>query len=407
MHEVTLASGRDRSVRRHHPWVLSGAVARVDGPADGASGAAVRVRASSGEILGYGHYSPDSSIRVRMLSFGEADPGEGLIAERIAAAAARRSGDPLLADCDALRLVNAEGDGLPGLVVDRYADVVVARLTSAGMHARREEISEALRAVTGAGSGYERADGRACRREGVAVVEGPLWGEAPKAAVAIHERGRSYEVDVAAGQKTGFYLDQRDARDLVAALAPGRRVLDLFSYTGGFAVAAACGGAKHVTLVDSSEPALERAARHLAVGGADAEIRSECGDAFSFVRSAVRTDERWDLLILDPPPLARHRGDVRRASRAYKDVLLHAFRCAAPDAFVLAFSCSHHVGPDLFGKIAFSAALDAERDVQVLRELGAPVDHPVSVWHPEGRYLSGLLMRLPGGGGPQRGRGRG
>jgi 23S rRNA (cytosine1962-C5)-methyltransferase len=393
--ELILQRGRDRSVRRRHPWLLSGAVAAVR-PAPGAAaepgpGDWTRVISAEGEILGYGHYSPSSSIRVRFLHFGKEDPGdEQLLAERIAAAVARRTGDPLIRETDALRLVNSEGDGLPGLVADRYADTVVVKLSSAGMWARRELVAEALRGATGAARGFERADTTAARREGCAARSGALWGDAPGAAVAIRERDRCFRVDVAAGQKTGFYLDQRDARDLAALLAPGRRVLDLFCYTGGFAVAAARGGARALTLVDSSASALASARLHLEENapGLAAELRQ--GDAFQWLRGESR---RYDLIVLDPPPLARRRSDVPRATRATKDATLHALRCAAPGALLLVFCCSHHLGPELFRKIVFGASLDAGRPLQVLRELGAPADHPVSLDHPEGTYLKGLLLR--------------
>jgi len=309
---------------------------------------------------------------------------------RIAAAVARRAGDPLLADTDAVRLVNAEGDGLPGLIADRYRDAVVVRLGTAGMGAARAEVAAALRDATGAASGYERADASAARREGIAAREGVLWGDPPKQPVAILERGRRFLVDVAGGQKTGFYLDQRDARDLVQALARGRRVLDLFAYSGGFSVAAAAGGARGVTLVESSHEALALAERNLEPFAGALEARFVRDDVFRFVRSEA---PGYDLLIVDPPPLARRQADVGPATRAYKDALLGALRLAAPEALLLAFSCSHHVGAELFRKVAFGASLDAGRPLAVLRELGAPVDHPVALDHPEGRYLTGLLLR--------------
>jgi 23S rRNA (cytosine1962-C5)-methyltransferase len=258
------------------------------------------------------------------------------------------------------------------------------------MDARRSLIADALRAATGAPAGFERPDAAAARREGMAAHQAPLWGAPPMEPVAIEERGRRYRVDAAGGQKTGFYLDQRDARDLVQRVAHGRRVLDLFAYTGGFALAAAHGGATAVTIVDSSTEALAIAERNFEPWLTSLPLRLERDDVFRFIR---REEGRYDLLIVDPPPLARRQADVERAARAYKDVLLGALRLAAPDALLLAFSCSHHVGPDLFRKVAFGASLDAERPLTVLAELGAPSDHPVSLDHPEGRYLSGLLLR--------------
>ena len=388
MIDVFLKPTRDRSARRRHPWVLSGAVDRVEGGAE--PGAWARVVSAEGETLGFGHWSPESQIRVRFLAFGSEAPSEDLLAEQITRAVARRSGDPLVGDTDAVRLVNSEGDELPGLVVDRYADMLVVRLSTAGMDARRELVVDALRRATGASAAFERPDAQAARREGIAVHQGPLWGDPPKDPIEIHERARSYRVDVGAGQKTGFYLDQRDARDLVQTLAPGRRVLDLFAYTGGFSVAAAHGGAQSVTVVESSAEALEAAERHLEPWASTLQLRLSRDDAFGFAR---RVPGPWDLIIVDPPPLARRSGDVDRAARAYKDLLLWALKRATPDALLLSFSCSHHIGPDLFRKIAFGASLDSERPVQVLRELGAPADHPVALDHPEGRYLTGLLLR--------------
>jgi hypothetical protein len=237
MIDVVLLPDRERSPRRRHPWILSGAVARVLEAGSDSAGAWARVVSAEGETLGYGHYSPCSQIRVRILVFGKEPPSDELLCERVSQAVQRRARDPLVGETDALRLVNSEGDGLPGLVVDRYGDVVVMKLGSAGMSVRRELLAKALREATSAPSGFERADAAAARREGVAVHEGPLWGKAPEPRMPIHERGRRYLVDLVHGQKTGFYLDQRDSRDLMEALAPGRRVLDLFAYTGGFSVA--------------------------------------------------------------------------------------------------------------------------------------------------------------------------
>jgi 23S rRNA (cytosine1962-C5)-methyltransferase len=384
---VVLHPDRDRSVRRRHPWLLSGAVARVEG-APGA-GDVVAVRSAEGEIVAHGDYEPGSQLRVRLLAFGKEPLDEGALAARVATAAARRAADPLLAGTDALRLVNAEGDGLPGLVADRYADVLVVRPSTSGMLRRCVALGAALREASGAGAALLRPDAVALRRAGVDAPTATLWGAPPDAPVAIAERGRSFRVDVRQGQKTGFYLDQRDARDLVATLAAGRRVLDAFAYTGGFAVAALQGGAAHVTLLESSQGALALAREHVAFAASRASFHGD--DAFERLHSGAGD---FDLVILDPPPLARRKADVPRASRAYKDLLLHAFSGARPGALVLAFACSHHVGPELFGKIAFGAALDAGRSVAVLRELGAPSDHPVSLDHPEGRYLTGLLLRV-------------
>lgn len=374
--------------------MLSGAVAHVEGSA--APGAFVRVRAAEGDVLGYGHYAPQSSLRVRMLAFGKEPVDErALVRERLRAAFALRRGAEaraLLGATDAVRLVNAEGDGLPGLAVDRYGDVAVAKVTSAGMARLRDDVALALREDAGVAHALERRDALAARREGV-DSDDRTWFGAPPSRAEIRERERRYTVDLREGQKTGFYLDQRDARDAVEALARGRRVLDLFSYTGGFAVAALRGGAERVVAVDSSEPALALARENAERNGDAARVAFERADAFEWVRSAR---ERFDLLVVDPPPLARAQRDVARATRAYKDAALHALRCAEPGALALFFGCSHHVGPELFRKVLFGASLDARRPLAVLRELGAPPDHPVSLDHPEGRYLTGLLVRVGG-----------
>jgi 23S rRNA (cytosine1962-C5)-methyltransferase len=386
--EAVLKPTRDRSIRRRHPWILSGAIDRIEGAEE--PGGWVRVRSAEGEVLGYGHLSPGSALRIRMLTVGKEAPDDELITERIRLAVGRRAAQPLLGDTQAVRLVNAEGDGLPGLVVDRYADVVVVKITAVGMQRRRELVAAALREATGAGVGFERADAAAARREGMSTEQGPLWGAAPDGPFEIDERGRRYRIDVVAGQKTGFYLDQRDARDLATLLAGGRRVLDLFSYSGGFAVAAALGGASAVTLVESSAPALALAEENLAANAPGLPARFVKRDVHDFLRE---DQELYDLIVVDPPPLARNRRDVPRASRSYKDALLHALGRSAPGAYLLAFACSHNIDADLFRKIAFGAALDSGRAVQVLRVLGPPVDHPVSIDHPEGNYLTGLLMQ--------------
>lgn len=346
---------------------------------------------AEGEVLGFGDYSAHSSIRVRLFAWGKEPPTAGWLADRIAQAVMRRRTDPQLAVSNAMRLVNAEGDGLPGLVADRYDDLVVMKLTSAGMAARRGEVVEALREASQAAVGLERGDANAARREGMAVEEGKLWGDAIPELVDVREGDCVYQVDPLRGQKTGFYLDQRDARAQVALWSQGRDVLDCFAYTGGFSVAAARAGARSVTLVDSSSTALAQAESHLSMNAPDTPALFHKTDGFRFLRGA---EQQYDLLVVDPPPLAKRRGEVSRATRAYKDLLIHALRHARPGALVFAFSCSHHVGGDLFRKVAFGASLDANRPVRVLGTLGAPTDHPVALDHPEGDYLSGLVLQL-------------
>lgn len=380
---IHLKAGRDRPLRGRHPWVLSGSVERLEG--EPAAGDAVRVVSSDGEPLGIGDYDPRSQIRVRVHSFGarEPDPAERWIEERLDAAIAWRRDHPSLRDAQALRLLHAEADGLPGLVVDRYADWLALKAGTPAMLRRARRVAEHLAgrlAIRGAWLRGERSS-----ENDPAPEERALTGEVPDHPIEIREDGRRYLVDLKRGQKTGFYLDQRDSRALYRELARGRRALDLFSYTGAFAAAALQGGARDVVAVESSEPAVAL----LRENAPDAEVFA--GDASDFLRKDPR---RFDLLVCDPPPLARRRRDAAAACRAYKDLNLWALRRAAPGAYLLTFTCSHHVDAGLFRRVVFAAALDAGADVSVLGTLGAAPDHPVALSHPQGEYLKGLCLRV-------------
>lgn len=385
---VHLRPDRDRSVRQAHPWILSGSIARVTG--DPAPGDTVCIAAGSGEILGEGDFDPSSQIRVRMTRFGpvDEDSGESWLAPRLERAIGWRATHPALQDADAVRLIHAEADGLPGLIVDRYAQWLSVKLATPAMVRRAARLAELLRGATGAEGAWLRGEtGDKKGHRGDTEMDRALFGAVPDEPVAIRERSRRYLVDVKQGQKTGFYLDQRDARDALQSLASGARVLDLFAYTGGFSVAAIRGGAVSTVAVESSKPAVEMLARN----APEAEIFQH--DVNRFLREDARP---FDVVALDPPPFAKRKHDVRSACRAYKDLNLRAMERIAPGGYLLTFTCSHHISPDLFRKVVFSAALDACREVQVLAPLGAPVDHPVSIFHPQGEYLSGLLLRIEG-----------
>jgi 23S rRNA (cytosine1962-C5)-methyltransferase len=378
---VRLRAERERSVRRGHPWVMSGSIESVEG--EPAAGASVSVLDARGRPLGWGDWDPGAQIRVRMCELGNGKPSAPAdwLRQRLRAALRWRAGHPLLQDTDALRLVHAEADGLPGLVIDRYADWLAVRPGTPGMRARLPLLAELLAGETPARGAWLRGE----PLHGTPLAERALFGEIPEHPIEISERGRRYAADLRRGQKTGFYLDQRDSRDLFQRLAARARVADLFCYTGGFAAAALAGGAASAVAVDTSEPALALVARN--APGASAI----CEDAADYLR---RDPGPFDLISLDPPPLARRKRDVPAAARAYKDLNLWAMRRCAPGGHLLTFSCSHHLDLRLLRSIAFGAAEDAGRSVQALAVLGAPPDHPVALVHPEGEYLKGLLLRV-------------
>ena len=397
---VHLRAGRDRSVRRRHPWVFSGAVARVTG--DPAPGTTVLVRDDAGAALGRAAWSPQSQLVARMWTFQPDERvDEAFVAARVTAAAARRA--PLGVRTNAARLVFSESDGVPGCTVDRYGPVAVCQLLSAGADHHREAIADALAALPGITSVVERSEAAVRAKEGLPPVTGLLRGDdvasSPSAedGVPVTEDGRTYLVDVGTGHKTGFYLDQRDNRTLVAGLARDRHVLDVCSFTGGFTVAALQGGAASVTAVDSSGPALAQARRTVAAAGGagDVTVTFVEADAFSELRRLRRehAGPPFDLIVLDPPKLAASQQQVDRATRAYKDLNLQAFHLLAPGGLLVTFSCSGSVDAALFQKVVFGAALDAGRDAQVVGRLTQAGDHPVLLSFPEAEYLKGLVCQ--------------
>ena len=387
---IVLKPGREKSLRHRHPWVFSGAIERVEG--EPAKGETVVVNAKDGAFLARAAYCPDSQIRARVWSL---DPGEAIdeafLRKRLAASIARRGA--LRGGSNAMRLVHGESDGLPGLVADLYDRTVVVQILSAGAERWRGLWGPALAELTGARSVYERSDVEVRSLEGLAPRSGPLHGD-PPAEVRIVEDGIAYEVDVVQGQKTGFYLDQRDNRALAATLARDAEVLNGFCYTGGFSLAALKGGAKRVLSMDTSEEALAAARRNLALNALDAS-RAEwlAADVFSHLRKLRDQNRKFDLIVLDPPKFAPTEKHVPNAARAYKDINLWAMKLLAPGGHLLTFSCSGAVSADLFGKIVAGAAADAKADLQVKRALGASLDHSVSVHFPEGEYLKGLWLQ--------------
>jgi 23S rRNA (cytosine1962-C5)-methyltransferase len=385
---VRLKPGRERSIRMGHPWVFSGAIDSVE--PQGSPGELVAVEAADGTFLGRGYANLSCSIAVRLLTHADEPIDAAFLLRRVAAAwELRRSVLP--PQTDAYRLLNGEGDLLPGFVADLYAGVVVLQCLTAGAARLQPLLVAALQSVVAPRAVYERSSGAVRREEGLATIEATLVGSLADEPLEIHENGLRFFVDVRAGQKTGFFLDQRDNRSLARDLANGRRVLNAFAYTGGFAVYAAAGKAREVISVESSARALALARRNWEANGLAGEAAFVEADVFQYLREG---EDLFDLLLLDPPALVKRRHEVARGARAYKDLHLWAFRRAAAGALVLTFTCSQHVTVDLFRKIVQGAAVDAGRQVQVLRHLGPGPDHPTDLAHAEGEYLSGLLLRV-------------
>ena len=386
---VVLKPGRDKSLRHRHPWIFSGAIARVEG--EPGLGETVSVHAADGAFLAWAGYGPSSQIRARVWSFDPADTiDEAFLERRIAAAIARRKG---LEGSDGMRLVHGESDGLPGFVADRYGDVVVVQILSAGAERWRDAWPRLLAKLAGAKAVYERSDVEVRTLEGLKPRTGVLMGDV-KGPVQIREDGIAYEVDVAHGQKTGFYLDQRDNRALARSIAKDRDFLNCFCYTGGFSLAALAGGANEVTSIDTSEEALAQGRRQVTLNGFDGAMAEwVSADVFSQLRKYRDQGRRFDAIVLDPPKFAPTEKHVANACRAYKDINLWAMKLLKPGGHLFTFSCSGAVGNDLFRKIVAGAAADAQVDLEVRRQLGASADHACSIHFPEGEYLKGLWLQ--------------
>ena len=390
MFTATLKPKRDRPTRLGHPWIFSGAVAGVSGAPE--RGETVRVTADNGDCLGYGAWSPDSQIRIRMWTFGDgAEPGETFFRDRLSSALALRKGMAERFETNALRLVNAEADGLPGVTIDRYGDTLVGQFATAGATRNRDAIVRELMALTGAVSFYERSDVDGRQHEGLEAETGLRAGSEPPERIAIREGDVHYEVDVRAGHKTGFYLDQRVNRRLVASYAAGRRVLNAFSYTGGFGVAAQAAGAESVLHVDLSENALALARRNAALNPNAERAAFEQGNVFQVLRTCRDRAQSFGLVILDPPKFADTKGQTMKALRGYKDINLLGLKLVERGGLLATFSCSGAIDPVLFRTVVAEAAHDARRNVRILHELRQAPDHAEALTFPEGFYLKGLL----------------
>ena len=394
MAKVWLNKGRERSVRRRHPWVFSGAINGVEG--DVHAGDVVTVHDSGGAFLGRGYYCSGSQIRVRIVEWEEGvEIDDAWWQARVKKAAARRDGLPTLRDTNMRRLVHGEADGLSGLIVDAYGEYAVVQALTAGVDRAKETIAQTLMSLSGIRGVYERSDSEGRKAEGLRSVNGQLAGEAPPNAVEVAEGDVRYMADLRGGHKTGFYIDQRENRPRVAAYANGRSILDMFCYGGGFAVHALHAGAEHATLVDSSAESLTAAEHNLRLNNIQpSSYALTPGNGFDVLRSFRDTERRFDMVILDPPKFAQTRGQMEKAERAYKDINLIAMKILNPSGILATFSCSGAVDGDTFLRFVSWAALDAGRTVQVLERLSQPPDHPISPTFPESEYLKGLICRV-------------
>ena len=392
--KVILKPKREHSVEHRHPWIFSGAIQTA--PADAARGETVGVCDAKGTCLGYGSWSPDSQIRVRMLSFDpDRIPDEDWMRARVAAAVSRRAALLNGGETDACRLIHAESDGLPGVIADVYGTTVVVQLATAGAERWKETLVSALmETVPGCTGVWNRSDVEARRREGLDGQTGLLTGVEPPELIPIHEGEIRYLVDVRRGHKTGFYLDQRLARAAVARYAAGADVLNCFSYTGGFGLAAQAAGARTVTNLDASADALALARRNSALTPNPAGTACEFleADVFRQLRRYRDEERTFDLIVLDPPKFAESKAQLNRAARGYKDINVLAMKLLKKGGILATFSCSGAMTEDLCVKMLSDAAFDSKCDMHIIERTMQAADHPVSLSFPEGLYLKGYIL---------------
>ncbi|MFA6127229.1 MAG: class I SAM-dependent methyltransferase [Bacteroidales bacterium] len=390
MKQVILKHGRDKSAKRWHPWVFSGAIQKVTGTP--ISGETIELVSADGQFLGRGFWSPESQMSVRMWSFSDEEIGPEFFRIKIKEAVSLRLPPVMDSRSTGIRLVHSESDGLPGLTVDRYGDFLVCQVSTAGAEYWKNTLMEILRESTGCKGIFERSDLAVRKKEGLQESVGLLWGEEPPELIEFTEEDRKYQVNVRTGHKTGFYLDQRDNRSHVGLCSKDLDVLDCFSYTGGFAVAALTGGARHVTLLDSSGPALDQATLNINLNGIPEDrFTLMNADVFQALRKFRIENRKFDMIILDPPKFVESRNQIDKGARAYKDINMIAVQLLNPGGYLFTFSCSGHMEDLLFQKIVADAALDAKRKLKILRWLSQAPDHPVIASFPEGKYLKGLM----------------
>jgi len=384
---VILKEGREKSLLFKHPWVFSGAIQKIPSCE---LGQVLPVYSAQGKFLGSGFCNPKSQITVRMISFDETNFQDEIKNKILNAINFRRQlfeGKKT----SAYRLINAEGDGLSGLIVDRYEDVLVLQISATGMERLKPLILETLIAALNPSWIYEKSTSPSRKEEGLKPEEKTLYGKEKKE-VQIQENGHLFNVSVIDGQKTGFFLDHRNMRNLIKGFSKEKRVLNVFSYTGGFSIYALSGGASSVDSVDVSKDAVNKVTEHIELNGFSAHKHNEfADDAFHFLKE---NPLNYDFVILDPPAFAKRKNDVNQAARAYKEINRQAFLKMPKNSYLLTSSCSYHVDEPLFQKIIFSAALDAKRDVRIISRHILAEDHPQSIYHPEGIYLKSLFCYL-------------
>ncbi len=395
MKKVILEKGREKSLQRRHPWVFSGAIKQVESKP--ARGETVDILSAGNDWLARGSYSPDSQITVRAWTFDKDEniDRDFFRSKIVKALEFRQKLSGIGTDFTAYRIIAAEADGLPGLIVDRYADYLVVQFLASGVELHKPLIVELLAELTACKGIYERSDVAVRLKEGLTETAGLLYGEEPPEKIEIREHAQKFYVDVRQGHKTGFYLDQRDNRDYLYKHATGKTVLNCFSYTGGFGVAAALGGAAMVTNVDTSAPMLALGSENMQLNGiVDKCFENIEADVFCLLRKFRAEGRKFDIIVLDPPKFADAKNHMDKACRGYKDIAILGFQLLNPGGQLYTFSCSGLMVPELFLKITADAALDAGTDAHIIKRFSQAPDHAVSLNFPESHYLKGLLLNI-------------
>lgn len=394
MVEIKLKKGKEKAVLQRHPWVFSGALEKIKGAPE--NGDIVKVLNANNAFLAYGYFNDQSRVAVRLLEWDEnVAINEAWYEEKINQAIASRAHLLTSKDTNAYRLIFSEADFLPGLIVDKYADFLSVQILSTGIEKAKPIIIEILVKALQPKGIFDRSDATARTHEGITAENGLLWGEAPAAFIAVKENGITYHINIAEGQKSGFYCDQRDNRQILATYANGKSVLDCFSYSGGFSLNALKLGAIEVTSVDSSALAIETLQQNIELNKFKSKKYTTIqSDVNKQLRAFKEEGKKFDIVILDPPKYAPSRSALDRAARAYKDLNRLGMLLLEPGGLLATFSCSGAVDIDTFKQIIAWAALDAGKEVQIIKQFSQPEDHPIRISFPEGEYLKGLLVRV-------------